>query len=417
MKLQDYKKFVTKAFGNNTKRGFADWRDCGRLCMDVTTGLERAAEELQIKKRYADLFALANWTYVKWCNTDMDDSNGETLEFCACVFAIWEIIYEDGEEYVPHNVMLETLLGHLDGRVYDYMEEGIYNFVLKHFKTEKELVRKEQFLLRVMDDIKQQIPERDSLQYSLYVIEDYYVRILADQKRPIQEIRDFLNTRDRYTNKELLAQIEKEYGNYDEAIALYKSMIESRPDSYWSDGPRKALMEIYTLQRKEEAYNDELYNMMCAHPEDDQYYLEYKALFTEEEWKTEWVKLLEKYKDRLPEINLWLSIEGRYDLVMDNAEPDKEYVIDAYGKELFKFYPDRCLKVLANAADNQAERSKNRREYKHITRILKKIMSYSGGQELAAELAEKYRAQYPRRTAMIDELKQFLSHGDVVSDS
>ena len=65
------------------------------------------------------------------------------------------------------------------------------------------------------------------------------------------------------------------------------------------------------------------------------------------------------FKDRLPAINLWLSIEGRYDVIMDNAEPDNEYIIDAYGKKF------------------------------------------------AAELAARYRAMYPRRTAMIDELKNF----------
>lgn len=35
-------------------------------------------------------------------------------------------------------------------------------------------------------------------------------------------------------------------------------------------------------------------------------------------------------------INLWLSIEDRYDLIMDNAEPDNEYIIETYGKELFR---------------------------------------------------------------------------------
>lgn len=34
MRLQDYKKFITMAFVGNTRRGFADWRDCGSLCRD-----------------------------------------------------------------------------------------------------------------------------------------------------------------------------------------------------------------------------------------------------------------------------------------------------------------------------------------------------------------------------------------------
>ena len=407
MRLQDYKKFVTAAFAANTRRGFADWRDCGNLCMDVIGILEGAKEGLCEEGRYADLFHLCNLTYVKWGNTDKDDSNGETQEFCACVYDIWETIYQDGESDLSHEKMLETFLKHLDGRVIDYMEDEIYDFVLAHFKSDDELAKKERFLLKVMDDLKVRIQEKEVTEYSLYVKEHYYVRILADQHRPIEKIRGFLNSRDSYSNKKLLAQIEAEYGNYDEAIALYKELIEDRPDAYWADGHRKALMEIYKAQGNTEAYNGELYNMMMAHPGNDQYYLEYKALFTEEEWNDKWGKILEAYADKLPAINLWLSIEGRYDLIMDNAEPDKAYVIDEYGKKLFKLYPERCFKVLANAADRQARLSKNRRDYKRIAQILRKIAAHSGGKELAAELAAKYRAQYPRRTAMIDELKKF----------
>lgn len=353
MRLQDYKKFITAAFVNNTRRGFADWRDCGGLCMDVIEGLEGAKEGLCAENRYANLFDLCNWTYVKWSNTDKDDSNGETQDFCAYVYDIWETVYTEGEQSLSHKQMLDILLEHLGGRVYDYMEDEIYDFILKHFKSEDELAKKEQFLLKVMDDLRHQIPEKEILQYSLHEKEDYYVRVLADQKRPIQEIRAFLQSGDRYTNKELLAQIETEYGNYDEAIRLYREQIDSRPNSYWSDGPRKALMEIYRIQGDTEAYNVELYNMMTAHTGDKKYYMEYKALFTAEEWKVRWEELLDEFADR------------------------------------------------------QVRLSKNRRDYKYIARTLKKIAAHPEGRVLAAELASKYRAQYPRRTAMIDELKRF----------
>ena len=136
--------------------------------------------------RYEDLFKLCNWTYVKWSNTDKDDSNGETQDFCACVYAIWETIYNDGEQFLAHNKMLDTLLEHLDGRVYDYMEDTIYDFVLRHFKSEEELAKKE--------------------------------------------------------------------------------------------------------------------------------------------WERKWEELLTKFKGKLIAINSWLYIEGRYDLIMDNAEPDHDYV-------------------------------------------------------------------------------------------
>lgn len=113
------------------------------------------------------------------------------------------------------------------------------------------------------------------------------------------------------------------------------------------------MMEIYRIQGDTVAYNAELYNMMTAHTGDKKYYMEYKALFTAEKWKVRWEELLDEF------------------------------------------------------ADSQARISKNRRDYKYIARTLKKIAAHPEGRVLAAELAAKYRAQYPRRTAMIDELKRF----------
>ena len=92
---------------------------------------------------------------------------------------------------------------------------------------------------------------------------------------------------------------------------------------------------------------------------------------------------------------------------MDSAEPDNDFLIDTYGKKLFMLYPQRCFKVLATVADRNAQTSKKRGDYRHIARTLEKIAAQPGGRELAAELAAKYRAQYPRRTAMLDELKRF----------
>lgn len=404
---EDYKNHITGAFTKNTRSNFVDWRYCGRLCTDVTDALEDAKEGLCAEERYEELFKLCNWAYVKWSKTNKDDSNGETQFFCKCISDIWEAVYIDGEQSVSHKKMLDTLLKHLDGRLIDYMEDDIYDFVLNHFKTKEELAKKEQFLLTLMDKLKKQIPEKEIVQYTLNVIEEYYARVLADQGRPIEEIRDFLNKRNRYSTRELLAQIEKDYGNYNEAIALYKEQINERSNYYWADGPRKALMDIYKLHGDTQAYNAELYNMMLGHTGEDKYFLEYKALFTKEEWKVKWEELLAEFKDRLSMINLWLSLEGRYDIIMDNAEPDDEYVIDGYGEKLFELYPERCFKVLANAADNSVVISKNRRDYRYVARILRKIAAHRGGKELASQLAAKYRAQYPRRTAMLDELRDF----------
>lgn len=44
-------------------------------------------------------------------------------DLCACVYSIWEAIYRYGEENVSHGIMLEMMLGYLDGGLFDYMED------------------------------------------------------------------------------------------------------------------------------------------------------------------------------------------------------------------------------------------------------------------------------------------------------
>ena len=52
MTLTEYKKEITEIFRKNTRRGFADWRQCGNLCRDLTGFLEKSAVELTGMGRY-----------------------------------------------------------------------------------------------------------------------------------------------------------------------------------------------------------------------------------------------------------------------------------------------------------------------------------------------------------------------------
>lgn len=75
-----------------------------------------------------------------------------------------------------------------------------------------------------------------------------------------------------------------------------------------------------------------------------------------------------------------------------------------YEKVLKKQYPDRCLKILIRNADEEMEQATQRKGYRRVTRVLKKIKKYPDGEPVVREFAEKYRNEYPRRTALWDEL-------------
>ncbi|MFC2658663.1 MAG: hypothetical protein ACFN1F_07730, partial [Segatella sp.] len=57
-------------------------------------------------------------------------------------------------------------------------------------------------------------------------------------------------------------------------------------------------------------------------------------------------------------------------------------------------------------ADSEMDGATERKGYRHVARILKKIKKYPNGAEAAEKLAEKYRQEYPRRRALWDELSK-----------
>jgi tetratricopeptide (TPR) repeat protein len=397
----EYQKEITSIFYSNTSRGYADWRQCGGLEMDVCGFLDDACKTLSEEGRYDDLFDITNKAYAKWSDTDKDDSNGETQGFCSAVQDNWNIIYEKGEACISHDKMMKWFMSELeDHAVIDYMEDDLYDFLLKHFYAPEELQAKLDLLERVMK-------AADTSAYSIPVLENYYVRVLADRKAPIEEIRAFVKKSGGYSIGETLAQIEVEYGNYDAAIDLYQKRIAERPDRYWSNEARKVLIEIYKKIGDRNKEFEEVTNYLWNNVNSEEAFLQYKSYFTKDEWPARWEKILAD--SRSEHAYVWCAEEGRYDLIMDMAEAEYgSHLVVEYEKRLVALYPERCLMVLIKEAKGAVTRANKRSDYRYLARDLKRISKYPGGKEAAVKLAGEFAFEYPRRKAMLDELRSFL---------
>ena len=125
------------------------------------------------------------------------------------------------------------------------------------------------------------------------------------------QIRAFAEKAGGYCICETLANIEQEYGNYDAAIALYEKHIAERPDRYWSNGPRRALIDIYKKTGDKEKEFEQLQNLLWANVGDTDVFMEYKQHFSEDKWADEWDKILAKWGQN-PEKLTGMTIIGRY---------------------------------------------------------------------------------------------------------
>mgnify|MGYP004452008501 FL=1 len=105
--LKEYLGEINEIVYKNTYRGFADWRNCGRLSMDMCNLLDDATEVLTSEKRFKDLFKIACTAYLKWSDTPKDDSNGETQGFCITVDNMWQKVYDSQDESINHKAMID----------------------------------------------------------------------------------------------------------------------------------------------------------------------------------------------------------------------------------------------------------------------------------------------------------------------
>ena len=403
--FQEYRDEMNHIFSRYIYRGFVDFRKCNCLAFDMIKLIEKATEELPKLGEYKELFDLVNKGFLKWGKTDKDDSNGETQDFVWHVTKAWDVVYEaDGS--MPHVKMYEWFEKHLDGSVIDYMEDQLYEYLVSHFKEPRLLERKYDLLSAKIEDAEKKKRDR----YFEFVAERcrlYLLIVMADMKRPIEEIRKYAKTVRAFGKDETMAEIERTYGNMDEAVSIYSELAEKEDASnYPRDNWHIKLMDIYKEMGNKVKYHKELVAAMKYDVGDEDLWHEYRNEFSENEWSKACEAIFSDVKSDDHRVFPWYALEGRYDLMMNALEEKfRSDPFKTYEKKLKALYPDRCLKLLVRSAADIAEYGTKRADYRRLVRNIRWIQKYPGGDKKAEELVYDLLAKYRKRPALIEELE------------
>ncbi len=408
MTVNEYKKEITSIFNHNSRNGFADWRQCGSLERSLTGFLEQSSRELEREGRYKDLFDITCRAFVKWSNTDKDDSNGETQSFVRSVFDIWDSVYERGSQDISHNKMFEWFMGKLDSSLIDYMENYLLDYVMEHFQ-EPHLLDKKLTLLE--SKIQEQTEKAKEESWRIYSVEGYQrmvMQVFGEQGRPIEMIREYAKKLKGDKARELLADIELRYGNTDQAIAIYEALADDECRQAWGRHEYNLkLKDLYKSNGFREKYEVLLERLLYLETGSDDILTEYKALIPPENWGSVRDSLFNSFSANNYRALPWYASEKCYDRLMDGVEAAGYHYLKQFEKLLGARYPERCLEILVRTAEEDSEQANNRKDYQHLARVLRWMQKYPRGPELASELAERFRAAYPRKRALIEELENF----------
>ncbi|NPV91979.1 MAG: hypothetical protein HPY50_14530 [Firmicutes bacterium] len=136
-------------------------------------------------------------------------------------------------------------------------------------------------------------------------------------------------------------------------------------------------------------------------------YRDYRGSFSAEEWLGVRDQFLSEMNKRRGSFMIYPEVlleEERYDLLLDyvRAEPGR---VVKYGEKLCEHEPEVVDTVFREYIKQQAREADNRSKYRRVAYLLK---SYSSmvGKEKASELRDRLMEEYPRRPAMLDELRK-----------
>lgn len=391
---------------------FIDWQYAYSFCCDLSAFLEEKIPLLLEKQCYLQAFELTNIVFLEVGNADMDDSDGGSGMIAEECYDYWGKIVEECDEN-DRIIIKKWFLEHKNTDfVIDYMEEYVNDFFEQHFISEEEIRERMDALDEIIEAHKNQ-NEAGYIYSVRYGYQDVFLQKLEYMRclhMPEEEILKY-RTMNRHffcvREMEIAEALEK--GNKELAVQILeesKQMDTGYPEKIKQYSSR--LILLYKELAKDDKYKEELiFQLLHCYQHDLTYFEELKlCIRSEEEWNRQVDLILNANSRNIYFVCDVLDREKRYEQLMQLIEREKSVdLLDKYEKKLRKTHSEKILRIYSNYIISEMVHANCRKHYRHLVQYLRKMKKYENGKAEAANIAEKWRVEYKRRTALMDELR------------
>jgi len=179
--------------------------------------------------------------------------------------------------------------------------------------------------------------------------------------------------------------------------------------------------ELIQISRLEKDVNEErrlLREAFFNNYQSMDYLLQLKDTFDLTEWFEERDKIISQIlgKGKKPNYNNIHTLaqiyvhEKLWERLLDlfHLEKVSYHIIDSYGEYLHKEYPSEMLELYRPMIIHEASRANSRPHYRQVANRLRDLLKIKGGRDIVITLLKRFRAEYVKRPAMMDELSRVL---------
>lgn len=388
------------------RSGFIDWRNASDFITAMTGVLYDNVDALIENEEWMAAFGVTKEVFVTIGNVDIDD-DGDLAYGAETCCEFWRKII-DGCPEEQRRTIYDWFDENRDSDiVIDYLLDYINDFFLNEFHDRKSLENKINILDQKIADYEEnkksvwyrsgyeelvlnRLQTMEELDYPQEEIEEYFQKYHS-----ISVVRQHLIGR--------LIQGEK----YQDAIDVLK-------ESKKLDVQYKGLVKWYSEQligvynrlddRRSQLSELEFQVLYCTQ-NDLKYVLMWKEMIEPSKWTdTVREKILAAGSCQMIHFALLQSEEMHERLLHDVIETGSIHWIDQYEKILKKRFPNEMKNAYIAYVQAEAQRVTERKYYRQLAGYLKRIRKYPHGKEDAQAVADEWKREYRRRSAMMDEL-------------
>lgn len=407
--LEIAKMTVSTSIRHNTIRGYIGWSSCDNICMDMHDVLDMCEVAFE-QKRYMDVLAVATYVLVSGVKlaSHADSSSGMLTDVVMCAFEMIELctntIAEQNMEM--RTQALALIIKESKKKAFDGWGSWRYELLEKAICLcdDKMAVKLEKVLDVFWADNEDEHMLDYNMQYDKIVRYKLHRHLKGKDATKaelyanlhIRELR-LLAVKDAVTNKE-----------YDEAEKLCLERIKTESEHYYRRSPEdwnNVLFDVYVEAGLIDKQIEQAKKILFMGNEE--FWDVLKRIYQSQDiWEEQRTILLHELKS-CKYVICYRSVlvdEDEKELLLGSIS-EKPADLFYYGNILVKDYPDEIFKLCADDIREKCSQATDRRLYKKVCKDLLQLIKWKGS-PMARELIEEFKAKYPRRPALLDELQK-----------
>ena len=381
--------------------GYIDYRGAYDYFTECVDFLDEKIDPLIEGKHLKEAFTVCCDIYKTATDVDCDDSDGSMGIFANAFLEKTDDILLEAD--APLRAFMHAHLWEMCGNdISPENDPPIEEFLLNAF-WEPALLEKNR---EIIDGALARAIDDDHMTLELV---RYKISTMRKLGLPENEIAAVLGTYrhlPQIRRDEITVAIQK--GDTNLAIALVReSQKIDKEEPYLLKIYAELLIDLYREKNDTEAYRAELESYLFTYEQRGTEYIEQlKALLPPEEWEAMRERLLSSPTIGDTRFEL-LNEEGLYRRLLSETACERSlWHFRQYEQVLRQHFPEEVRDIWLSYLRTEMHSASTRSMYADLISRLKKLKSYPDGKALTQALADEWKQAYPKRSAMLDELKK-----------